>query len=279
MGDVVPPLQHANITSLTARYLQLADEALPGRIEGLYIVGSVALGDYQAGRSDIDFVTVLRSELSSEELAAVERVHRLLGIPIPKPWFDGIYVTWEDLTRNPQEITVAPHTHEGRFERSRGFEANPSVWITLGHHSHAIRGPAPPAVWHDVDVVRSWNVGNLNSYWRGLVKRGRQFIPHIGDHIVEQAVVWCVPGVSRMHYTIATGDTISKADACRYALAMFPERWHTLIGEAQALQAGERPSRRPARSRQHELADFMEFVINDANAVVPVEGASGGIQP
>ena len=44
---VLPP----EVTMVMSAYLRLADEWLPGRIEGLYLVGSVALDDFQPGQS------------------------------------------------------------------------------------------------------------------------------------------------------------------------------------------------------------------------------------
>ena len=54
------------------RYLELIDAALPERIAGLYLTGSIALGDYRPGQSDIDFVAVTNNRLSAEELEEVE---------------------------------------------------------------------------------------------------------------------------------------------------------------------------------------------------------------
>ena len=39
-------------------YLDIADSVTPGLVEGLYVVGSVALGDWVEGCSDIDIVAV-----------------------------------------------------------------------------------------------------------------------------------------------------------------------------------------------------------------------------
>jgi hypothetical protein len=48
--------------------------------------------------------------------------------------------------------------------------------------------------------------------------------------------------VSRLHYTLATGDICSKEGAARYALATFPEWWHRVVNEVlrirRANQAG-----------------------------------------
>jgi hypothetical protein len=45
---------HPLARQLVAEYLGLADAHLPGVVEGLYLVGSIALDDFQA--SDVDFV-------------------------------------------------------------------------------------------------------------------------------------------------------------------------------------------------------------------------------
>jgi len=254
-------------------FLWLADDILPGCIEGLYLVGSIALGDYKPGRSDIDFVVVAGDALSAEELDRLEQVHRALSADIPRPWFDGIYVTWSDLERGPEGIGDVPFTHEGKFARDGGFEANPAVWLTLRNHPCAIRGPSAPRVWHDAATIRRWNIDNLNSYWRDLLSQGRDAAQRAAalesDVRVNRAVAWCVPGVARLHYTIAVGDVTSKSGACCYALDTFPERWSTVIKEAVALRHGEPLPSRDRASRFADVLDFMEFVIEDAGRSHP----------
>ena len=59
----------AEVAATTSQYLGLIDEALPGRVVGLYLTGSVSLGDFQPGRSDIDGVVVVDSPLADVEKA------------------------------------------------------------------------------------------------------------------------------------------------------------------------------------------------------------------
>jgi hypothetical protein len=66
------PLELATATSV---YLRLLDERLPGRVTGLYLVGSVALDAYQPGQSDIDFVAVTDTPLSNAELYELGSLH------------------------------------------------------------------------------------------------------------------------------------------------------------------------------------------------------------
>lgn len=58
------------------RFLTRVDRALPGVIDGFYIVGSLALGGFRVGRSDIDFVATTTGPLSPCALKALRTVHR-----------------------------------------------------------------------------------------------------------------------------------------------------------------------------------------------------------
>jgi hypothetical protein len=260
----------ADVRGVVDRYLELADAALPGRIEGLYMVGSTALGDYSPGQSDVDFVAVTGDLLTTEEREQLRSLHAGLLEVVPRPFLDGIYVTWEHLRQNPSMCEDVPFTLEGTFEPTGGFEANPSTWLTLAPYPLAVRGRAAPSVWHDRTAIRQWNLDNLNSYWRGLVQQGRSAASRVRSMVNDEAmngiVQWCVPGVARLHYTIVTGDITSKSGACRYALTTFPDTWHAVVDEALTLRRGEQPVRRSRQSRRRDVLGFMEFVIDDANA-------------
>lgn len=95
-------------------YLHLADEKLPGRISGLYLVGSVALNDYRPGQSDIDFVAVSDTALLPSELDKLRQLHSELRRTMPRPTLDGVYVTWLDLQAAPVGVS-APYCNDGRF--------------------------------------------------------------------------------------------------------------------------------------------------------------------
>ncbi|HEY6738397.1 MAG TPA: nucleotidyltransferase domain-containing protein [Actinopolymorphaceae bacterium] len=74
-------------------YLRLVDEAAPALVEGLYVHGSVALGDYRPGRSDIDFLALVSHPLDEFELPGLAGVHDELGRLHPRPRCAGDYVS------------------------------------------------------------------------------------------------------------------------------------------------------------------------------------------
>ncbi len=49
----------SQVRQVTDLFLSLADEAMPGLVEGLYLRGSLGFGEWYDDRSDIDYVAVL----------------------------------------------------------------------------------------------------------------------------------------------------------------------------------------------------------------------------
>ena len=250
-------------------YLQLADEAVPDRIEGLYLVGSVALGDFHPESSDVDFVAVTATRLDEDELAKLEAVHERLTEAHRPPWFSGVYVTWDELAGDPREIADVPFHNEGRFAATGGFDANPVQWLTLRTRTVAVRGTGEPTVWTDPDAVRDWTLDNLRSYWAPWVARQRKLVRGT-MMLADWAVGWGVLGVPRLHYTLATGEVASKAAAGEYALETFADRWKPIVTEALRLRLGEGEQdeayRRRPLVRRREALDFMTHVIDDARS-------------
>jgi len=253
-----------DVNSVVGRYLQLVDETLLGRIEGLYLVGSLALDDYQAGQSDIDFVAVTDNPLTAGEMDRMEAVHQALAVDVGRPWFDGVYVTWSGLEHNPEDAGNVPSSLEGQFERSGGFEANPVTWLILRNHLLPVRGPMP-RVWHDRGLLQGWNLSNLNSYWAGTAAQLEAGASRLQEDAIPQVNGWCVPGVVRLAYTIAIGNVTSKSGACRYALTTYPERWRPIVSEALAIRSSTRIPEPASSSRIEDTITFMRHVIAAEN--------------
>jgi Domain of unknown function (DUF4111)/Nucleotidyltransferase domain len=249
-------------------YLTEVDDALPGRIEGLYLVGSVALDDFRPGSSDIDFVAVSAERLGEDDLEALAGVHRRLGRRTPQPPLSGVYVTWADLPRDPRTLGPVPQHHEGRLSPEGGLDADVVQWLTLRTRPVAARGPEAPEVWTDEAGTRAWVLENLNTYWSEWAARQRSLARGITP-IPDRVVAWGVLGIARLHYTLATGEVTSKTQAGAYARETFGERWHPIIAEAQRLRRGDGEQapgyRRHPLTRRQDTLEFMAHVIEDAN--------------
>jgi hypothetical protein len=251
-------------------FLEAAEVEVPTLVEGLYLVGSVALDDFRPQRSDVDFVAVTATRPDALSLAGLGRIHARLRASWRRPFFDGIYVTWDDLASDPTRLGPGPSVHESRFQSSSRGERNPITWHTLVQQGIRCHGPAIAAlpVWNDPLVLATWTDNNLDSYWRRLVERGARLTTRYGlIGLTAWACEWCVLGSSRLHYTLASGAITSKEGAGRYALATFPVRWHRLIEEALRIRcaAGGRSAYRSPLTRRRELLAFTGMVIADAH--------------
>jgi hypothetical protein len=148
------------VTRVVTSYLTTVDALIPGRISGFYLVGSLALHDYRSGQSDVDFVSVTDSPLTTDEQNQLEQVHRRLAKERPHPQLDGVYVTWPELQSRPNGAAAA-HCLQGNFSPRGGSAANPVTGCLLCRYPLSLRGPARPDVYHDEEELRQWCRGNL----------------------------------------------------------------------------------------------------------------------
>jgi hypothetical protein len=205
----------ARAKDLVDRYTQRMDRAGPGLLQGLYLVGSLALDDFHDEVSDVDFIAV--TDAPDPEL--LRQVHQGLDR------FDGLYVTFDDLRTNPAKLPDGHYQLDGEL-RLGNEGRSPVEWITLANHGVAIRGPRPAElrVHADPDELREWVRGNANTYWR-------QHLDDPADLAYAVGIAWVVLGISRLHYSMVTGDITSKSGAGRHAIQAFPEH-RAIIEEA-----------------------------------------------
>ena len=132
---------------------------------GLFVAGSLALGDYRSDRSDIDVVAVVRTRPDRVQCSLLAGVHRLAGTRI-----DGPYLTEAALAGPPEAVgEPVPHHVDGRFEIGACHEVSPVTWSILAHDAITVRGrsPAEIGLQANADAVRAFSAENLRSYWTG----------------------------------------------------------------------------------------------------------------
>jgi len=234
---------HDRVRAVVDAYLRGVDEEAPGLVEGLYLIGSTALGEFRPGTSDIDFLAVTSQRPGPAAVAALGRAHARLRRQCPRPFFDGCYVTWDDLSRDPEDAGPGPYAHEGRFHPRGRDDCNPVTWHSVARSGIACRGPEPAGldIRTDGASLAAWTLNNLDSYWGALLRRARRFPdPWSFIAFTSYGAVWVVLGVCRLHYTLATGRIASKEEAGRHGLRAFPEQWHLVLNEALRIRRADR---------------------------------------
>lgn len=259
--DAIPALAQAVVNA----YLCAADEAAPGVVSGLYLTGSVALGDFQTHTSDVDFVAVTDRPLDGDGLARLERVHHRVAERIRRPQFDGIYVTWDELATGPR--ASGPHVHGGRLHRADGNARHAVTWQELHDHGVAVRGSEPGQldIHTDPAELAAYTRRNLTTYWRRWHLRAQRWPWPGAVALSPWSAAWGVLGVTRLHYTLATGQITSKGEAGRYGLETFDTRWHPILTEALRIRRDDgEPQYHNAFQRRRDVLGFVGMVIADA---------------
>src|SRR6266540_2131841 len=192
---------HASVEDVVETYLQAADAEAPGLIEGLYLVGSIALDDFRPNTSDIDYVAVTARRPDTAGLTALRRVHARLRTRWPTPLFDGLYVTWEQLAGEPSFAGRGPYSYEGRFHPRGDRAGDPVMWQTVARHGVRRRGPEASAlnVCIDRDVLAQWTLKNLERYWRPLLQHSSRLHPQSAIALTSWGAAWIVLGIPRLH--------------------------------------------------------------------------------
>jgi hypothetical protein len=257
----------ADVDRVVTRYLGLVDAAAPGLVEGLYLVGSVALGDFQPRTSDVDFIAVSSAPVNEGSRQALASVHADLAAEAGPPAFDGIYVTFDELKLSPANTAGLVH-HDGRLTVGPGGRS-PVEWATLAWHGVPVRGPDPAelAVQADATELTAWTLENLDQYWQRWITQSKDPATRTAAAMLtDWGVAWGILGVSRQHYTVATGQITSKAGAGRYALGRFPAGWHGVIEEALRCRPEPVSAPAPGRAagqRRRQAVAFMEAAAED----------------
>jgi Domain of unknown function (DUF4111)/Nucleotidyltransferase domain len=248
-----------DVRTIAQEHLLLLDEHVPGLVTALLIAGSIALGDYRPGVSDIDFVAVMESEPTPNQLVALPKVHEHLPAA---PSYDGIYLTRKQLATTPATGDTAPQILAGEFRAAKpGGQLHPVTWLELAS-AIPVHGERP-VVPLDEDELRRWLCDNLTGYWAGCAASARRMLTGQTREapVPSQLITWCVLGPGRLHYTLATGKVTSKTAAGKYTAEHFPA-WRDLCERAVRARAGTEIQFTAADGMA--AADLVDAVVTDA---------------
>ncbi len=234
---MMPP----SVSRVVDRYFAHLSAETVGFPRGVYLLGSIALGDYHEGRSDIDFVAVTNGPLNAGDVACLADVHTEM-MKLGTPRFDGFYIEARHLAEAPAPEQAMAFVQDGLF-RPGGpcFEVNPVTWRLWAEQGVALRGSAPDELGLVIDeaALRRFEVSNLQSYWLEWVRKTRSSLPAPAGRMQADLLDWGILGVARIACTLATGRVVSKTEAGRWILENCEDADAELILAALAARRGD----------------------------------------
>ena len=200
--------------------------ALGDNLLALYLQGSLAVGGFDI-HSDVDFLGVVKTDLTSAEMAAVQALHqRLYEIPIE--WakhLEGSYFPLAVLRDHGALGVELPYLDNGSLELERSTHCNTLV-VRRSTYEHGIPlvGPRPTDLMVPVsDAELKTEIRETMRKWGAtLLETGEAFKNrwHLGFIVLS----YC-----RMLQTLATGRIHSKKEAANWGLANLDAQWLPLI--------------------------------------------------
>ncbi|MBU1661904.1 MAG: DUF4111 domain-containing protein [Chloroflexi bacterium] len=202
---------------------------------GMYLYGSLASGDFDPHRSDIDFLVVTADELPDEMVSALEAMHTRITAS-SSMWaakLEGSYLPRNALRRYDPTAAPCPTINEGRFYVAR----HGSDWIIQRHiireEGVVLAGPAPQTL---IDPIKPGDLrgavrGILHEWWAPMLRDPAWL--HGSEYQAYATLTMC-----RALHTLQYGTIASKPVAARWAQESLGERWGLLIERALAWQPG-----------------------------------------
>ncbi len=192
---------------------------LASHLVGMYFDGSIALGDFDPGRSDIDLVVVTEDRLSDSAAAALAALHETLARSVPT-WGEEIevfYVSKRDLDQHAVEnrnVHSYVERGTGGLLRTRPFGLGGLVHLrVLSQHGITITGPDIRELVVPVPDERLRRFAVLGAENRlHLYREDPTLLARPG------ARAFAVLTACRMLHTFHTGNVVPKMEAARSAL-------------------------------------------------------------
>jgi Domain of unknown function (DUF4111)/Nucleotidyltransferase domain len=243
-------------------------EALGEELVGVYLSGSLALGDFDRASSDIDVLVATAGPLGE---AALERLRRLHAeLQAAGPWtakLECVYLPLAALRRydpaDRRRYPIAPSDRGFRLGRQG------PTWVldrqVAREHGLVVLGPDPRSLIDPVapDELRATARAHLQDFWAAqLPGDSRTAGPAWLRPRNYQA--FAILSLCRALYTLQHGEVASKPAAAAWASRRLGPPWPSLVATALAWRSDERPD-------DAALAETMRLVA-DAVARVPAAG-------
>jgi Domain of unknown function (DUF4111) len=221
------PTNDPEINSVLQELLLGAQSILADHFVGMYLDGSLAIGDFEPDKSDLDFVVVTASDVSSDTFGALKAMHDRIASGASK-WareLEGSYISQRAL-RYDQRPAAHPYIDRGSVLATVQHESGywPIHRHVLREHGVVVAGPPPPTLIDPVqpEELREAARGILREWWRPMLVDG----PLLQNSFYR---CYAVLTMSRILYTIRHGAIVTKPIAARWAQQALDRRWTPLI--------------------------------------------------
>jgi hypothetical protein len=207
-------------------------DTLGPNLVGVYMRGSLALGDFIPATSDVDVLAVTELPVTDAEFTALTTMHKDLAAS-PNPYANRLEIAYIDRTALKHFAAGQCHPTLGQGEVLAWSEHRDN-WIferwTVREHGVTLLGPPPHTLIDPIapEELRRATRSRLVD-WADWAAQ-----PDDPDFLLPLShKAYVVETMCRALYTVAYGKLVSKSRAVAWALSTLPEPWPSLVERSQ----------------------------------------------
>jgi hypothetical protein len=249
------PTPYEDVNTVLLDLMARIQMILGSKFVGLYLYGSLALGDFDPQTSDIDFIVVTESEPSAELIPALREMHGKFDRS-GSPWagkVEAAYVPLDALKHAASATTPYPQIEKGTelflapLEIGWAFQR-----YTLREQGVVVSGPRPVTFTDPVDLVEMQRAAAaILGDWQERARHDPGWIAWMRKRGCQAFVVLTI---CRLLLSLETGSVASKPATARWAQKTLGPSRESLIQRALASQHEEQ------EISDIELKDTLDFL-------------------
>ncbi len=247
------PTPYPDVNALLRLLLDGVRDILGDQLVGMYLYGSLSLGDFDPDSSDVDFLVVTATELPGAMLDALREMHARIaasGLRYADK-LEGSYIPRAAIRR--YDPANAAHPTMG-IDWDFGVGQHGSNWILeraiLREHGVVVYGVSPRTLIDPVDPadLKAAVCDGLRDFWAQQLVSADWLRPRAYQ-------AFAILTMCRALYTLSEGAVVSKPDAASWALEQLDPAWRPLIERALVWRHEH------ADDDLTETLEFIRFVV------------------
>jgi predicted nucleotidyltransferase len=257
---------YADVNTVLDALRSGAQAALGDHFAGMVVHGSLASGDFDPERSDLDVLVVTADELPAEMLPALEAMHARLTASGLK-WATNMEVSY--IPRAALRRYDPAHCHHPalRADGSFAIDGHGSEWVIQRHivREKGIVLAGPPAK----TLIDPIGPNDLRRAVAGLLREWWE--PQLYDPFrirSSEYQAYAILTMCRMLYTLEHGTVASKPIAARWAQAALGPDRATLVEQALTWHYGVE------LDRLDDTLDFIHYTLERSRPYEPAPGVA-----
>ena len=269
----IPVQPYPELREVLNRFVNEVAAELGENLVGIYLVGSIASGDFDAD-SDVDFLVVTKTELTTANMQALQAIQvKIHAIDCyPAKHLEGSYISMDDLNDwrivGQKELFYFDNGSTA-YEQSTHDNQWHVRWI-LRERGITLLGQKPEIILRAIPLDELRNEIKRSMFQvKGLFEDEMDrplsfFNSQFGQSFV--VLTYC-----RMLHTLHTGTVQSKKAGMQWAKQIVNPEWIKLIDQAwqdrEGVRFGVKIGQQAESSLLHETLEFINYALSQIDTI------------